>query len=188
MLHNFPILPGKEISNRFLQAEIRDFSSALMYIQDLPYGRNSLRDQATVVLDEKRGTCSTKHAILKRLADENGKEIKLMLGIYKMNGTNTKSVQSVLEKYQLDYIPEAHNYLRMGAKVIDVTKRSFANTLFLHDLMEEEEITAAQIGNYKLEKHQAFLKTWLEQNPQIHYPFYQLWDIREECIAAISQK
>jgi hypothetical protein len=188
MLHNFPIQSGNEISDRFLQADIRDFSSALIYIQDLPYRRNTLREKSTVVLDEKCGTCSTKHAVLKRLADENGKEVKLMMGIYRMNATNSKSVQPVLEKYKLDFIPEAHNYLRMGGKVIDVTKRSFANTLFLLDLMEEEEITPAQIGNYKIDKHQAFLKTWLEQNPHIHYSFHQLWAIREECIAALSHK
>jgi hypothetical protein len=147
---NFPIQPGKEVSDRFLQAKIHDFSSALMYIQDLPYCRNSLRDHATVVLDEKCGTCSTKHAILKRLADENGKDLKLFIGIYRMNAANAKSVQSVLEKHQLDYIPEAHTYLKMGTQVIDVTKRSFANTLFLHDLIEEEEIAPSRWAIIKL--------------------------------------
>jgi hypothetical protein len=188
MLHNFPIQPGKEISDRFLQAGIKDFSSALIHIQDLPYRRNSRRDQTTVVLDEQCGTCSTKHALLKLLADEQGKEVKLWMGIYKMNAENTKNVKPVLEKYQLEYIPEAHNYLRMGNKVIDVTKRGFANTLFLHDLLEEEEIIPSQIGNYKIQKHQEFIKNWLQQNQHIPYHFHQLWEIREECIEALSKE
>lgn len=188
MLHNFPIQPGKEISDAFLAKGIRDFSSALIFVQDLPYRRNSLRNKPTVVLDELCGTCSTKHALIKRLADENGKEVKLMMGIYRMNASNTKGVKPVMEKYNLEYIPEAHNYLRMGNKVIDITKRGFANTLFLHDLLEEEEITPAQIGNYKLEKHQSYLQDWLRSNAGVPYSFHELWSIREECIAALSHE
>jgi len=165
-----------------------DFSSALIYIQDLPYARNSDRANPLLVLKEQTGTCSTKHALIKLLADENEKpEVKLMMGIYKMNATNTKKIEPVLKKYHLEYIPEAHTYLRMGKKVIDITKRSFANTLFLHDLMEEEEITPAQIGAYKVEKHKAFLSHWLESNKQIPYHLQELWAIREECIDALAQ-
>lgn len=187
MLHNFPIQAGNPISDRFLQSGVFDFSSALIYIQDLPYRRNENKDNITVVLDEQCGTCSTKHAILKRLVDENGKEARLMMGIYRMNGINTKMVLPVLDKYQLNYVPEAHVYLRMGAKVIDVTKRSFANTLFLQDLLYEEEISPSQIGNYKINKHRDFIKEWLDNNPSISYDIQRLWLIREECIAALSK-
>lgn len=110
-----------------------------------------------------------------------------MMGIYKMNGINTKIVLPVLDKYQLNYIPEAHVYLRMGAKVIDVTKRSFANTLFLQDLIYEEEISPSQIGNYKINKHRDFIKEWFDNNPSISYDIQRLWLIREECIAALSK-
>ncbi len=188
MLHNFPIHPGNPISDKFLQSGVKDFSSALIYIQDLPYRRNSTTESTTIVLDEQCGTCSTKHALLKRLMDENGKEAKLMIGIFEMNVNNTKAVSSVLEKYHLECIPEAHTYLKMGAKVVDVTKRSFANTLFLNDLIFEEEIAPSQIGNYKINKHKEFLKDWLDKNNQVPYNLYQLWEIREECIAALSHK
>jgi hypothetical protein len=188
MLHNFQIQAGKEISNRFIQNGIVDFSSAIVYIQDLPYKRNSDKNPS-IVLDEQFGTCSTKHALLKILADENGQsDVKLMMGIYKMNASNTKSVKEVLEKYKLEYIPEAHNYLKMGSKIIDATKRSFVNTLFVHDLLVEEEITPSQIGNYKSNKHKEYLKDWLQENPHIAYHPQELWAIREECIAAISNK
>ncbi len=189
MFHNFPIHPGKEISDRFLKNEIRDFSSAMIYIQDLPYRRNSDKNNPAIVLDERTGTCSTKHAVLKLLADENDQpNVRLMMGIYKMNTQNTKSVKTVLEKYQLDYIPEAHNYLKMGNKVIDVTKRGFANTLFVNDLLEEEEISPGQIGAYKVSRHRAFLGEWLDANKQIPYHLEKLWQIREECIEAIAAR
>lgn len=189
MLHNFPLLPGNEISNRFLESNIVDFSSAILYIQDLPYRRNSHKNHPSVVLDEQCGTCSTKHALLKSLAEENDKSVvRLMMGIYKMNASNTKSVKEVLEKYKLDYIPEAHNYLKMGSKIIDATKRGFANTLFANDLLHEEEINPNQIGNYKLNQHREYLKDWLHANPQIAYHPQELWEIREECIEAITNK
>ena len=56
MLHNFPINPGKEISNAFLERGITDFSSALIYVQDLPYGRNTDRGNPILVLKEQAGT------------------------------------------------------------------------------------------------------------------------------------
>lgn len=188
MLYNFPITPGKEISNAFLERGITDFSSALIHVQDLPYGRNTDRANPLLVLKEEAGTCSTKHALIKLLADENEKQdIKLVMGIYKMNETNTKKIKPILEKYNLEYIPEAHTYLRIGSKVVDVTKRSFANTLFLHDLMEEEEIIPAQIGSYKIGRHKEFLSQWLDSNKQIPYHLNELWNIREECIDALSK-
>jgi len=189
MLHNFPINPGKEISNAFLERGITDFSSALIYVQDLPYGRNTDRGNPILVLKEQAGTCSTKHTLIKLLADENEKpEVKLMMGIFKMNEQNTKKVKPVLEKYNLEYIPEAHSYLKIGNKVVDITKRSFANTLFLHDLMEEEEIIPAQIGSYKVARHKEFLTNWLDTNKQIPYHLHDLWSIREECIETLSIK
>ena len=187
MLYNFPLQPGKEISDRFLQKGVNDFQSALVYVQDLPYKRNSHKNYAWVVLEEEYGTCSTKHALLKLLADENDHhQIKLMMGIYRMNGVNTPPVKSILEKYKLEYMPEAHNYLRTGAKVIDITKRGFANTLFVHDLLEEEEITPDQINAYKVSRHKAFLAQWLEANKQVSYHLEELWQIREACIEALA--
>jgi hypothetical protein len=42
-----------------------------------------------IVLAEQRGTCSTKHALLRRLAIEQGLDIALVLGIYEMTERNT---------------------------------------------------------------------------------------------------
>ncbi len=109
-----------------------------------------------------------------------------MMGIFKMNAQNTRPVKEVLEKYQLAYIPEAHNYLKMGNKIIDITKRSFANNLFANDLLQEEEIAPDQIGAYKVSRHKAFLDQWLDANKQVPYHLERLWQIREECIEALS--
>ena len=43
----------------------------LDYIKNLPYGRNSNRTDFSLVFTEHKGTCSSKHALLKQLADTN---------------------------------------------------------------------------------------------------------------------
>jgi hypothetical protein len=53
------------------------------------------------VLNERRGPCSTKHALLKALADEQGLPIRLMLGIYEMNARNTPGIGRVLEEHHM---------------------------------------------------------------------------------------
>ena len=65
---------------------INNWNELTKYIQNLPYGRNSNRHDLSLVLREKQGTCSSKHAFLKEIAAENKLEnIKLYIGIYKMN-------------------------------------------------------------------------------------------------------
>jgi hypothetical protein len=188
MLYNFSLCSGKPISDRFLKLGLPDFFSAATYIRELAYQRNTHKNNAVVVLDEQGGTCSTKHALLKLLADENEQPaVKLMMGIYRMNAINTKPAKQVLEKYQLDYIPEAHNYLRVGNEIIDATKTGFSINHFMGDLLVEEEITPAQIGGEKVERHQAYLRQWLLVNGHIPYQLPQLWEIREECIVALSR-
>jgi len=42
------------------------------YIASLPYGRTSNRANFKLVISEKKGSCSSKHALLKKIADLNG--------------------------------------------------------------------------------------------------------------------
>jgi hypothetical protein len=58
------------------------------YIQALPYGRNMHPIDLLIVLTEKRGTCSTKHALLRRLAIEQNWDFALVLEIYEMTEQN----------------------------------------------------------------------------------------------------
>jgi len=70
------------ISQKFRERGITQFSKACEFIQHLPYGRISDRDNLDLVLTENRGTCSSKHGILERLCEENGhEEVEQMAGI-----------------------------------------------------------------------------------------------------------
>lgn len=178
-----------EISRAFVSAGQRDFRAAARYVHALPYGRNSSRTDALVVMREHRGTCSTKHALLARLALEQRLEIALVIGIYQMNERNTPGVGRVLAASGLEYIPEAHCYLRHLADRIDVTREIVGGPAepiahFLH----EEEISPEQIGDYKIALHQRWMRGWLASpDAPRGFGFDELWKIREACIAALGQ-
>lgn len=114
-MKNFKIQKDKGIvSEQFLNRNIHDFYSACHYISMLPYKRNTDKHDILCVFNDSGGTCSTKHAVLRKLALENdAAEIKLILGIFKMDAGYTGKIKNTLEKFNLEYIPEAHNYLKI---------------------------------------------------------------------------
>lgn len=182
----YPILPHTLISQAFLELGVTTFDEACLYIQNLPYKRNANKADVFCVLKEQCGTCSTKHAVLKQLADEMGlDEVQLICGIYKMNAVNTPAVATTLLLHQLEYIPEAHNYLKYKNQIFDFTKTEAIN--FADDLIEEVVIVPSQIGEYKVKYHQQVLQKWLDNHPHIPYTLPELWTIREQCIQEIAK-
>jgi len=185
-LFNFKIEGTKPLSKLCLDKGLHDFESVCNYIQALPYGRNTDRSNYPAIINENKGTCSTKHAFLKQVAmEQNASHIQFCLGIYKMQEHNTKGVGDVLSKYNLDYIPEAHTYLKFNNDIIDFTRCVKSNTSFEDYLLFEEQIAPKQIGHYKIEIHKNFIKTWLITR-KIPFTFEELWFVRESCIAALS--
>lgn len=159
----------------------------LDYVKALPYGRNSNRTDFQLVITEKRGTCSSKHAMLKHVADVNTiPTVKLILGMYKMNGINTPNIGKVLVENGLDYIPEAHCYLKINGKRVDITTAQSDFERLEKDLIQELEIQPEQVAEFKIEYHKDFLKKWnLENKLNLH--FKEIWKIRETCIANLTQ-
>lgn len=163
------------------------FEEACFYIKNLPYKRNTNKENIFCVLEDFGGTCSSKHAFLKYYADENKIEnVKLILGIFKMNSQNTPKISKVLEKYHLKEIPEAHNYLKIDNQVHDYTSKNSKPGDFINDLIEEIEISPAQITHFKVEYHQKFIEKYLKENAPISYSPEEFWQIREECILALQ--
>lgn len=185
-MHNFSLSLNSPLSKLLLAKGIPDFKSAIAYINQLPYGRTSDRSDYRLIIPEQTGTCSTKHAFLKQLAIENHQEtVKLFIGIYQMNEANTKGVGSVLTKYQLNYIPEAHTYLKINETILDVTRTTTNETSFQDSVLAEAQILPHQIADYKVTWHQNFLKEWI-LTEQLPYTFEEIWNIREKCIEALS--
>jgi hypothetical protein len=175
------------VSEQFLRLGITDFHSAVEYVGYLPYGTNSDRADDRLVLVEGVGTCSTKHALLARLALEQGvTDIQLVVGIYEMNERNTPGVGTVLAQYDLDCLPEAHCYLMHGGKRYDVTSLGVSGEP-IESFLLEEVISPDQIGAYKREIHRSALPGWIEEKGYAHHlDGEQLWAIREACIRALS--
>jgi len=180
--------PEGAVTAAFLRIGTEDLRSAAKYVRHLPYARNSRPDDPLIVLTEERGTCSTKHALLRRLAIERNLDVAPVLGIYEMAEQNTPGVGDILRKYELVSLPETHCYLRMAGRRIDVTRAVdhvpfAAISRFLH----EEDIEPAQITDYRNALHKQFLLKWIADNSGLdgRSPAH-LWKIREECIARLS--
>jgi len=186
-LPNFKIQQNGEISTEFLKRNIHTFSEATEFINNLNYGRNENKNDLKTIFTDNCGTCSTKHSILKKLAEENNEsEIKLILGIFKMNANNTSEIKETLKKNNLEYIPEAHNYLKYVNEIFDFTKIGSKPSDFENDLLEEIEILPNQITTFKVEYHKKFLQNWLNENNNIELNLNELWKIREECIQNLT--
>jgi len=184
-----PLKPDGDISPAFIQVGALDYRTAARFISRVPYGRNTVVNDLLIVMRENRGTCSTKHALLRRLAMEQGMDVALVLGVYEMHERNTPGVGRILERHKLAALPEAHCNLRFRGNRIDVTRNIEVHppegiTRFLH----EEDITPEQIGDYKRNVHQEFLQRWLaETETASGRGLDEIWQIREECIAALSR-
>ncbi len=182
-LPDFPLDAEGETGRRFAALGIGGYRDAARHVRNLPYGRNSDRSDWRLVLEEGRGTCSTKHALLAELARENGRCVALVLGVYEMNEANTPGVGAVLKRHGLPSVPEAHCYLAHEGARVDVTREVEAAEPiagFLH----EEEIEPGQVGEYKVEAHRGFVRRWAEErglDPE------RVWRAREECIAALAE-
>lgn len=158
------------------------------YVAELPYGRTSNPKDISLVLNEGRGTCSGKHALLAAIAKENAiSDVQLMVSAFKMSAQSTPSIQKILEKFQLDYIPEAHCYLKEQGEFGDYTRPGkFFNDFESRILDTRELFDCEDIAQEKTAYHQNFMKNWLRENA-LPYSFEELWQIREECILKLSE-
>ena len=156
------------------------------YIKNLPYGRNSNRTDFSLVFTEHKGTCSSKHALLKQLADANKiPNVKLVIGLYKMNSLNTPKIGTVLSDNYIAYIPEAHCYLKINDIRLDITTANSDFNKIEKDLIEELEIKPEQVGKFKVDYQKYFIENWIKTT-SIKKSFSEIWEIREQCIENLS--
>jgi len=181
-----PLKAAGDVTRGFLALGIEDYRAAARFIHHLPYGRNADRANFRLVLPEGRGTCSTKHALLAALAEEQRLPVHLTLGIYEMSERNTPGVGAVLDRNGLAFVPEAHCYLTNDGSRIDVTREVADAKEPIARFLHEETIAPAQIGEYKLAMHQAWMRQWVARELPGR-EWQSIWKIREHCIAALSE-
>lgn len=184
---DFDIKSKGQISKEFIDRNMLTFNQAALFVRQLAYGRNADKNNLASIFTDNCGTCSTKHALLKKLADENNFEkVKLIVGLFQMNKNNTPEISATLAQNNLEYIPEAHCYLKYEDQIIDLTKINSDPTDFWDDLIEEIEISPEQITDYKVNYHKNYLVTWLDKNKKINVSLNDIWKIREQCIQDLA--
>lgn len=164
-----------------------DFNELIEKVKHIPYGRNSNRYDFSLVISENKGTCSSKHAFLKDFANENNiSNVKLYIGIFKMNEENTSKIFPLLSEKQIDFLPEAHCYLKVDGIPLDVTTSESFYDKIENDILEEIEIEPLQVAEYKVNYHKEFLKKWINETNQTK-SFEEIWAIRENCIQKLAE-
>lgn len=158
----------------------------LRCVRNFKYGRNANRENFDNVWYEQKGTCSSKHAFLKTVAEHNGFDhVDLIAGMYLMTPENTPRVKTVLESAGLEGIPEVHCYLRVGEAYLDVTTTSSRYADFQKDILQERVIATEFVVKEKIAWHQEQLKNWLATS-DLPFTFEALWNVRELCIQALE--
>jgi len=166
---------------------IDSWNALTKFVKNLPYGRTQNRSNLELVLIEKKGTCSSKHALLKSIADFNTiPNIELVIGIYRMTESNTPKIGTVLSENSIEFIPEAHCYLKINGNRTDLTTESSEFKKIEKDILQEIEIEPKQIGTFKVAYHKTFIKSWLKDT-ELKFNFDQIWNIREKCIANLTE-
>jgi len=167
---------------------IETWDTLLSYISALPYGRNSSRTDFSTVLREGKGTCSSKHALVKAIAIENTLDtVKLILCLYRMTPENTPGIGSSIEQTGLDYIPEAHCYLSIQGQSIDLTTPHSSLSRIESAIIQELEILPDQVGSFKVDYHKDYIRQWI-LDEGLALSFEEVWEVREACIEALSEK
>jgi hypothetical protein len=185
-----PLLnPNGSLSDALISRGLGSFHDVVLWVWKLPYGRNSGRSDFRLVIEEGRGTCSTKHALLAQLADELGIDLQLRVGIFLMNEDNTPEIAETLRQYDLHEIPEAHCFLKYGQRQFDFTMcKDGKPPLAFHDFVYEETIRPSQIGEYKVSLHQEWIRRWMATREFAKgVTLEEFWQARERCIKLLEQ-
>lgn len=127
-MDHYTVFPEKKlpdagpISRLFKELGIGRFHEACRYVQELPYGYNSDRDDLMILFKEKMGSCTTKHAVIATLAAELGLSVEKSVGIYAMTEDLVTGTRKILEKYRLPYIPMVHCFLVHEDRRVDLSE------------------------------------------------------------------
>lgn len=177
------------ITSAFSALGANDYKSAAFLVQSLPYKRNQDKLHPLAVLQEQCGTCSSKHILLKKLAEENQlNDVQLILGIFMMNALNTPAVKSTLHNARVEGIPEANCYLKVNHQIFDFTNQHLLPEHYVPYLLKEVRVEADDLQQHKADYHKAYLAQWLTQQVDCTLTLESVWQLREQCIRDLEYK
>ena len=160
ILPNVTLQPCGIISQQYLQRGIKTFHEACQWTKDLPYGTNSNNKDSLILFEEGRGTCTTKHGAISRLASEHNLPIYKNLGFYRLNDAIVTGVDALLAPYGLDFIPQIHCFLGYEDYRVDLTE---GNCNGKNKTIEDYDFVVQVTPDLTHEQHQAYYRKYLRQ-------------------------
>lgn len=103
-----------------------------------------------------------------------------------MNLLDLIIVLTELTENSIEFIPEAHCYLKINGKRTDLTSEQSELKKIEKDIIEEREIEPKQVAEYKIDYHKKFMKSWLKER-KLEFKFEHIWQIREKCIENLTE-
>ena len=183
---DFPLTGNGPLSAAVQALDLKSFAGVAEFIRRLSYGRVADEESQAAILRARRGTCSSKHRFLARLAHECGRlDVSLTIGLYEMSERNTPGVGTVLATAGVDVITEAHCYLTCESQRYDFTGLAVGQVSPFDSLMDERSVAPDDLPAVKLKYHQEAIARWATQ---VGLDFERAWQLREECIASLANK
>jgi len=119
------IKPVGELSIKFLDLGIKTFREACDYVHKIDYGYNTNYEDKMIFFKEKRGSCTTKHAVIAGLAQELNIPLYKHVCVYKFTEEITTGVNEILKKYEIPYVPMVHCFLVYDKYKFDLTEGNY---------------------------------------------------------------
>lgn len=177
------ISEGGPVAQAFRDRQITTFHHACQWIKDLPYGANSNSVNSLIVFVEHCGTCTTKHGLIARLAEELGLTVYKNLGFYRLNDDIVTGVNDLLAPYGLSFIPQIHCFLEYGEFRVDLTEGNCNGknkTIDEYDFVVrvQPELTEDDEKQYYMQ----YLAEYFKQHPKLHsVGIPTLFDLLNAC-------
>jgi len=130
-----------EITKKFLELGIKSFKEACHYVHDIEYGYNTNYDDKMIFFKEKKGTCTSKHAVIAGLAEELNIPLHKHVGVYKFEEEISSGTNEILKKYKIPYVPMVHCFLIYKNFRFDLTEGNCngKNTI-IDDFIYEQKV------------------------------------------------
>ncbi|MFX1302643.1 MAG: hypothetical protein ACFFBV_03275 [Promethearchaeota archaeon] len=130
-----------EISSKFLELGISTFKEASDYVHNIEYGYNTNYDDKLIFFKEKKGTCTSKHAVIAGLAKELDIPLFKHVGIYKLNEEILTGTNKILKKYNIPYVPMIHCFLVYQDYRFDLTEGNCnGKNTTIEEFIHEEKV------------------------------------------------
>ena len=148
------------VSQQFRQLNLTTFHQACYWVKNIPYGSNSSNDDSSIVFAEKKATCTNKHGIISRLAEELDLEIYKNLGFYRLDDAIVTGVNAIVEPYGLNFIPQIHCFLEYKNYRVDLTE---GNCNGKNKTIEDYDFVVRVKPDLARQEHEIYYLEYLEK-------------------------